>query len=178
MTLPNPSVTTILTTSPQRAASTINAPAPLHELLAPGRTTRTTLSHHLQRRDHLLHQKSPLRDLHQPKSLCCAGVFFFVISSLASSSSTLHSEKPAQNPKSNPEQNPKTQCRRCDSQDLEEGRGRKSFSPLKSVRSVGKSPKLRGSPEKEERPLNLTLMKKEIEEIRRRPFFLVSGSKV
>ncbi|BAT85068.1 hypothetical protein VIGAN_04256200 [Vigna angularis var. angularis] len=43
LTSVNPSIATILTASPQRAASAINAPAPLHELLAPGRTTRTTL---------------------------------------------------------------------------------------------------------------------------------------
>ncbi|KOM28940.1 hypothetical protein LR48_Vigan621s000700 [Vigna angularis] len=55
------------------------------------------------------------------------------------------------------------------------------FSPLSSVSDVGKSPKLRGSLEKEERPVkfSLTLMKKEIEEdfinLRRRPFSLVSG---
>ncbi|WVZ06799.1 hypothetical protein V8G54_020145, partial [Vigna mungo] len=38
LTPSNPSVATILTTSPQRAASAINAPTPLHELLAPGCT--------------------------------------------------------------------------------------------------------------------------------------------
>ncbi|WVY90562.1 hypothetical protein V8G54_036076 [Vigna mungo] len=56
-----------------------------------------------------------------------------------------------------------------------------SYSPLRSVPCAGKSLRLRGSPEKEERSLkfSLTLMKKEIEEdfmnLRRRPFSLVSG---
>ena len=41
-----------------------------------------------------------------------------------------------------------------------------SFSPLRSLSGAGKLPKLRGSPEKEERPVkfSLTLTKKEIEE--------------
>ncbi|BAT89254.1 hypothetical protein VIGAN_06016400, partial [Vigna angularis var. angularis] len=124
LTPPNPSIATILTTNPQRVASAINAPASLHELLTPGRTTRTTLRRRRTSGEIIFFTKNLYCEIFTNLNHSTARASSSPSSPpLASSFSNLDSEKPTQEPQNKPRTKTlKTQCRRCDSRDQEETR--------------------------------------------------------
>ncbi|WVY89527.1 hypothetical protein V8G54_035041 [Vigna mungo] len=135
---PKPCVATILSTSPQRATSAINAPTLLHELLAPGRTIYSCEIIFFTKNLHCETFTNLNRSVVQ------------LSSSPSSPPSRLHLQPCTQknqpkNPKSNPDQNPKNPM--IDERKVGVGM---SFLPLRSVPGTGKSAKLKGLPEKEE----------------------------
>ncbi|WVZ00443.1 hypothetical protein V8G54_026512 [Vigna mungo] len=118
---PNPRVATILTTSPQCVASTINALTPLHELLAPDHTTRTTL-----RLRHTIYNDKIIfftTNLHCETFTNLNHSVARASSFPSSHPSRLHlqlctQKNQSKNPKSNPDRTLKIQCHLCDLRDL------------------------------------------------------------